>query len=252
MSRFVDKWTAFWLSLFVPGAGQLAAGSWTWVAWLTGAVLACTGCVALHDATKSTSLQLSLALAMIGAASAEHARRLFDPKRSEPVHHRGAPRVRSSVRTRPAHGRAIRTDMVFEVPRDHRAVWDRIADLTRFLTVDPFHERVVLMRGRPAAGVDLALYHNAFGRRSLRLGRILRWQEGIGFAFSDLSRRGSGCDFPHVFFVAVQADPGRPNQARVTIKIRGKWTSRVVPIWAGRGWVRLVCWEHARLLCKAL
>ena len=33
----VDKWTPFMLSLMVPGAGQLLAGSWSAVAWLLAA-----------------------------------------------------------------------------------------------------------------------------------------------------------------------------------------------------------------------
>jgi hypothetical protein len=130
--------------------------------------------------------------------------------------------------------------------------WRRVSDLPAFLTIDPFHERVVLMRDAPAAGVDLVLWHNAFGRRFARFGRILSWREGCGYTFSDLSPRGPRHGFPHVFAVAVDPLPGRAEQSRLTIAVRGKWTSPLVPAAIGRWWIWLVCREHARLLRKGL
>jgi hypothetical protein len=38
----------------------------------------------------------------------------------------------------------------------------------------------------------------------------------------------------------------------LTIRVRGRWTSRFAPVWLGRWWIWLVCREHARLLAKGL
>jgi|SRR5262249_12095951 len=99
----------------------------------------------------------------------------------------------------------------------------------------------------------------------LRFGRILVWDEGAGYTFSDLSRHGGQTGFPHVFFVAIEPLTGTAEEARnelgsaaaqplarLTIRVRGKWTCRIVPLWLGRLWAWLVCREHARLLKKAL
>ena len=111
------------------------------------------------------------------------------------------------------------------------------------------------MRDRPAPGVDLLLSHNAFGRRFLRFGRIVAWHDGNGYSFSDLSGRGPSSGFPHVFTVKLSPAGDGPEAAplaRLTIHVRGRWTSRLAPAWLGRNWVWLVCCEHARLLRKAL
>jgi hypothetical protein len=151
-------------------------------------------------------------------------------------------------------------------------LWKQISDLPRFLTIDPFHDQVTLMRRPPAKGVDLVLSHNAFGRRFLRFGRIIAWQEGVGYTFSDLSSHGPRVGFPHVFMVRIEPlakePPGlsrrpsppphkfglrdEPGGSRLTIRVRGRWTSRLIPVWLGRRWIRLVCREHARLLRKGL
>jgi hypothetical protein len=101
--------------------------------------------------------------------------------------------------------------------------------------------------------VDLLLSHNAFGRRFLRFGRIVAWHDGSGYTFSDMSGRGPRCGFPHVFAVKLSpAGAGAATRTRLTIRVRGRWTSRLAPTWLGRTWVWLVCREHARLLRKAL
>jgi hypothetical protein len=132
-------------------------------------------------------------------------------------------------------------------------MWTQIADLDTFLTIDPFHHKVTLMRPAAAVGVDLVLSHNAFGRRFLRFGRILRWHEGREYAFSDLSSKGVRHGFPHVFFVRIEPPPAHvPDGCRLAITVRGKWTSRTIPKWLGLCWLRYVCSEHARLLRKAM
>ena len=90
------------------------------------------------------------------------------------------------------------------VTQSPERLWKQVRDLPRFLTIDPFHDQVTLMRDEPAEGVDLVLSHNAFGRRFLRFGRIVAWQEACGYTFSDLSARGPRTGFPHVFMVQIE------------------------------------------------
>jgi hypothetical protein len=128
------------------------------------------------------------------------------------------------------------------------------------LTIDPFHDQVTLMRAEPRVGVDLVLHHNVFGLRFLRFGRILSWREGKSYAFSDLSRHdrpregrrhcGPWQGFPHVFFVEIV--PQGADRCQLVITVRGKWTSRLMPVVVAPLWLRWVCIEHARLLMKAL
>ena len=68
-----------------------------------------------------------------------------------------------------------------------------------------------------------------------RRGRILRWTEGEGYAYSDLSERNKGEAFPHVFFVDLT---DTSSGCLVTIRINGRWTTRFV----GRTLTRLWLW----------
>jgi hypothetical protein len=145
--------------------------------------------------------------------------------------------------------------MSLTLTRSVERLWREISDLPRFLTIDPFHDRIVLMRERPAVGVDLTLWHNAIGVRFPRFGKILAWHEGAGYAFSDISARGPRIGFPHVFTVQIEpltAQGGESPMSRLTIRVDGRWTSRYVPVWAGRIWIWFVCREHLRLLQKGL
>lgn len=209
--------------------------------------------------------------------SAEHAKRLLEKGRR-----RDSAVISSTVSCTGGSGRSVDVLISLRVCPSPEELWQQIRDLPRFLTIDPFHDEVTLMRDEAAKGVDLVLSHNAFGRRFLRFGRIVAWKEGVGYTFSDLSRRGPRVGFPHVFIVAIEPlanEPpglsrrptirksgvglrGKPGGAlgategaslsRLTIRVRGRWTSRIVPVWLGRLWIRLVCREHARLLRKGL
>lgn len=242
-----SKWTAFLLSACVPGAGQLAARSWTCLAWFAAA-----GLVAAAFARAGEIVDAGLWLIPLqvgtGAAlcllSAEHAKRLLEQRRP-----RKSGAIHSAVTCAGGRGRNVEVAIALTVNRSPESLWNQVSDLPRFLTIDPFHDDVTLMRDQPAKGVDLVLSHNAFGRRFLRFGQILSWREGVGYTFSDLSARGPRVGFPHVFMVAIEPHPHR---SRLTIRIRGRWTSRFVPVWIGRLWIWLVCREHARLLRKGL
>lgn len=250
MPRHSDKWTAFLLSLVAPGTGQLFAGSFTCVAWFLAAGLLASVWLWLADGNQNTAFLLGqfITLAALGVCSAEHAKRLLEPM-ERPRRQGNQARVGCVRRT----GRSIDMRIELDVPLPVSELWRRVADLPRFLTIDPFHERVTLMRDAPAAGVDLVLWHNAFGRRFARFGRILSWREGQGYTFSDLSPRGGRRGFPHVFCLDVLPCPeGKENHSRLTIGVKGKWTSPWVPAPLGRLWIWLVCSEHARLLRKGL
>lgn len=247
-----SKWTAFLLSACVPGAGQLAARSWTCLAWFvaTGLLVAALACLkqVVNEAVWLIPVQLGAGMALC-LLSAEHGKRLLERRRA-----RGSAVVDSRVACAGGAGRNVDVLISLTVVRSPESLWSAVRDLPQFLTIDPFHDEVILMRDQPAAGVDLTLSHNAFGRRFLRFGRILAWHEGVGYTFSDLSSRGPRVGFPHVFIVRVLPGPDSAQQptSRLTIRIRGRWMSRLAPVWLGRLWIRLVCLEHARLLRKGL
>ena len=245
----IDKWTTFASSLAIPGLGQLVAGNWSCIGWL-GAAIALVG-VAQH--LGMPTYLGGAALIGLSLICAEHAKRIMERRSS----------VRSSLDSRVVvqrpRGRGISIRMEVDSTLSAAQMWRRTSDLPDFLTIDPFHEQVALMRVEPRAGVHLALHHNVFGLRFVRIGRILSWREGTSYMFSDLSRHDRPCagrlkqrrrGFPHVFFVEVV--PHRDNRCQLVITVRGKWTSRLIPLPIARLWLRWVVLEHARLLMKAL
>jgi len=242
-----SKWTAFLLSACVPGAGQLAARSWTCLGWFLAAGLVATAFARAGQLVEGAGwlipLQIGAGVALC-LLSAEHAKRLL-----EKGYRHGSAVVNSQVTCAGGKGRQVEVVISLTVARSPESLWNQIRDLPRFLTIDPFHDQVTLMRDQPATGVDLVLSHNAFGRRFVRFGRILDWQEGVGYTFSDLSARGPRVGFPHVFMVRIEP---QGEHSELTIRVRGRWTLRLVPVWLGRQWIRLVCREHARLLRKGL
>jgi hypothetical protein len=246
----LDKWTAFASSLAIPGLGQFVAGNWSCLGWLAASI-------ALFSLAQQLGLPPYLScggLIALGLVSAEHAKRLLERRST----------VRSGLASRVvvnrARGRGVSIRMEIDSTLSTTQMWRRVSDLSSFLTIDPFHEQVTPMRAEPRAGVDLALHHNVFGLRFVRFGRILSWQEGRSYAFSDLSRhdrpregrrhRGRRQGFPHVFFVEII--PQGDDRCQLVINVRGRWTSRLMPVVVARHWLRWVFVEHARLLMKAL
>ena len=118
-------------------------------------------------------------------------------------------------------------------------IWAFVSDLDRFFLVDPFHDKI------HRDGRDLVIEHCILGLRFDRVGRILHWHEGKGYAFSDLSARGPRVGFPHVFFITVAAD------GTLEIRVRGKWTARWMTRPLASAWLRYVAREHARLVRAA-
>jgi hypothetical protein len=239
----------FYLSLLVPGTGQLYARRWSCLPWfLAIGLLGALATWSNAQFGQATTWGQFIGFALLGLASAEHAKRCLETKRPP----RLSPPVRPRVRCACSRKTIVDLCIELEVPRSPAAVWALVKDFRRFVCVDPFHQRVIVLGPVLKPGVELVLEHCAFGIWFRRFGRLLRWQEGQGYAFSDLSARGPSQGFPHAFFVTVApAGPGQTEQTRLTVRVRGKWTARLVPLWLGQWWLRYVCSEHARLLRAA-
>jgi len=238
-----DRWLAFWLSLIMPGAGQLRAGRWSCLTYFVA--VAATVTTLPRPASGVVILGL-------GLVSAEQARRFVEASRWRGL--AKSAEVRSRVVDRSGRGRRVSFRIELEVNRSIAEVWDLVADFAEFVTIDPFHSRVILLGPELRPGVEMAMEHRAFGLRFLRFGRLLTWREGRGYSFSDLSGKIEGPGFfPHIFDFSIEpASNGRQGSSRLIVSIRGKWTTRGLPRWVGLCWFRLVCQEHARLLKGAL
>ncbi|MBI4606642.1 MAG: SRPBCC family protein [Planctomycetes bacterium] len=130
------------------------------------------------------------------------------------------------------------------------ALWRRAGDFAAFARIDPFHRAVTVLGGGPRQGAPITLEHRVLGHSFLRHGRILRWDRGKGYAFSDLSARGKRRGFPHVFKVALE--PRGERASRLVVEVRGKWTAPWTPRWLVRAWLSFVGAWHRRLLEEAL
>jgi hypothetical protein len=132
-------------------------------------------------------------------------------------------------------GRVV-CDAVIALPLPTTAVWGQLRDFPSAACHDPFHCDVRIVDGVPRAGAKILLGHRYFFFRASRVGRLLRWEEGVGFAFSDLNRRDPRRAFPHVLSYELEpADVG----CRLRVRVTGRWTA-AVPRWAGRLWLRWV------------
>ncbi|MCX5660970.1 MAG: hypothetical protein NTW19_14795 [Planctomycetota bacterium] len=120
------------------------------------------------------------------------------------------------------------------LPIEARRVWLHVRRVERFATRDPFHWRVSL-DGPARVGCAMVIEHRYAGWRVDRVGRILRWDEGRGYAFSDLSKRGPGVGFPHIYEYRVAATGA--GSCMVIVRVRGTWTARAWPRWAVRLWL---------------
>ncbi len=121
-------------------------------------------------------------------------------------------------------------------------VWGQMRDVEWFLTRDPLHARVRRTDGagmdQTWAGAPVVVSHRVLGVGPDRVGRVLAWKEGRGFAVSDLSRRGTGVGFPHV--CAFRVEPIDAKSSRVVLSVRGRWTARWMPRIAVGMWLRWV------------
>jgi len=142
--------------------------------------------------------------------------------------------------------RSGRVDCVADVmlPMSATSAWGQLRDIRRFARQDHFHARVEIEGGVPRAGAKILIRHRfAFVFQIQRVGKILIWREGNGFAFGDQSMRGPRRGFPHTFSIMVN-DQGE-NRCRLCIRIGGRWTAALVPRAIVRAWL---WWNFARIV----
>jgi hypothetical protein len=130
-------------------------------------------------------------------------------------------------------GGRVRCEAVIALPMSARRAWGQIRDFHRYAAHDHFHAGFTIAGNVPRAGADLTIEHRygPFGLQ--RVGRILRWREGDGWAFSDLSRRGRRVGFPHVLSMRL-ADTA--DGCELAIRVTGQWTAPT-PRWVARLWL---------------
>lgn len=114
------------------------------------------------------------------------------------------------------------------------SAWGQLRDFRRYASHDYFHA-AIHVSGIPRQGAHLRLLHRYGCFHVERIGRILRWREGEGFAFSDLSHRGPRSGFPHM--LSLRLEPMGDNRSLLHIAVRGQWTTRWIPIVVRRLWL---------------
>lgn len=128
----------------------------------------------------------------------------------------------------------LRAEHRLEIPLPAGAVWWQMRNWRRFLTLDPLHREIVPL-GEQRGCAEFRIPHRLLGLGPDRVGRMLCWEEGHGYAISDLSARGVGVGFPHI--CTYRVDPKGPRASVVLLGVKGKWTARFVPRWVVRLWV---------------
>lgn len=137
--------------------------------------------------------------------------------------------------------RRVRLCASLELPCSTEQVWERMQDFERFATLDPIHSAVRLIDSHPLQGAQITIQHRLCGVCIERSGRILRWRACEEIAFSDISRRGPHCGFPHV--TIFRLTPITRSRSRWSIDVRGKWTMPLLPRWMARIWMTWILWH---------
>ena len=119
--------------------------------------------------------------------------------------------------------------MAVDLPISAGAAWGQLRHLPTSAAHDPFHARVTV-----GPGGALTIEHSYLGLRTVRVGRVLWWREGVGFAFSDLCRTDARKAFPHV--LSYRLEPTGPATCRLHVRVGGRWTLPG-PRWVGRLWL---------------
>lgn len=139
------------------------------------------------------------------------------------------------VRIEPS--RRVVCSATIRLPLTAGAAWGQLRHFRHFAAMDHFHAAVHVEGDVPRIGAKLVIEHRYGPFRVRRLGRILRWCEGEGFAFSDLSNRHLRAAFPHVMAVSVR--PIDVYGCELIVRVTGRWTAPT-PRWLGRLWLRWV------------
>lgn len=124
------------------------------------------------------------------------------------------------------------------LPITAHAAWAYMRRFPEFTTHDAFHARVHVHGDPSRIGTTIVIRHSYFGVRLWRIGRVLMWREGVGYAFSDLSLRGGNVGFPHIYHYTLT--PCGDGSCQLTLSVRGKWTARTIPRFFVRVWLRWV------------
>jgi len=138
-------------------------------------------------------------------------------------------------------------EVVLGLPVSAAEAWRALEDFEHFVTLDAFHRRVHADRPVRQVGTAIRIEHGVGPFLLLmRVGRVLRWDEGVGYSFSDLSARGRGVGFPHVYEYSIRSIG--PNATCLTVRVKGRWTARWVPLPVVRAWLHWVMsWAAARI-----
>lgn len=127
---------------------------------------------------------------------------------------------------------------IIELPVSAAVAWGQLRDFRRFAAQDFFHAAVRVDSGGVRRGAALEIDHRFGSLATTRVGRILQWEEQVGYSFSDLSRAGPRRGFPHVYRYRVR--PGGPSRCVVDVTVAGLWTLPVVPRWVVKLWLAWV------------
>ncbi len=137
-----------------------------------------------------------------------------------------------------------------ELPMSAEAAWRWLRDFRRFACQDFFHRAVELDMEEPQAGAAFRLKHQFAGIHVWRVGRILFWNEGRSYAFSDLSQRGPGAGFPHVYTHELQ--PIAADRCCLRLSVKGRWTATFIPRPLVRLWLAAVMLKTRTSMRNAL
>ena len=139
-----------------------------------------------------------------------------------------------------------------ELPMSAGSAWGQLRDFRTYACHDYFHADVRIAGGVPRRGAKLRILHRYGPFEVERCGRIVWWEEGRGYSFSDLSLRGPRRGFPHVLGYRLIPDGELHDRGLEHITVRGRWTARGVPRWAARLWLAWVFFHVVRRVENSL
>jgi hypothetical protein len=134
--------------------------------------------------------------------------------------------------------RIVDCQAVLPIPLSANKVWGQLRDFHTFARQEFFHANIDVEGKLPRQGASIQITHRFFLFRVRRVGRICRWSEGVGYAFSDLSARNPQFGFPHIFSYRIH--PLSPITCNIEIRVSGKWTSTLLPRWLVWLWLRWI------------
>jgi len=130
--------------------------------------------------------------------------------------------------------RRVVCEATIELPISAGAAWGQLRDFRTTAKHDLFHSRVWIDGDIPRAGANIRIEHRYLCWKTIRTGRILRWNECSDFAFSDLCQTDASRAFPHV--MSYRVEKITQSQCRLRIRVGGRWTAPI-PRWISRIWL---------------